>query len=87
MEQVREFLEKGYKETAGKDTIKQAIRALTEAVEAGSKNMEIAVVEADTGMRILDDAQVDALVEEINADKATADAARRGSTTGATGAS
>ena len=84
--QVREFLEKSYKETSGKETIKAAIRALTEAVEAGSKNIEIAVVEPDTGMRILEDAQVDALVEELNADKAAADAARRSGAT-ATGSS
>lgn len=80
--QVREFLEKGYKEVSGKETIKAAIRALTEAVEAGSKNMEVAVVERETGMRILADADVDSLVEEINADKAAADAARRSSATG-----
>lgn len=79
---VREFLEKGYKEVSGKETIKAAIRALTEAVEAGSKNMEVAVVERETGMRILADADVDSLVEEINADKAAADAARRSSATG-----
>ena len=79
---MREFLEKTYKETAGKETIKAAMRALTEAVEAGSKNIEIAVVEQDTGMRILGDAEVDALVEELNADKAAADAARRGGTAG-----
>lgn len=79
---MREFLEKSYKETSGKETIKATIRALTEAVEAGPKNIEIAVVEADTGMRILEDAQVDALVEELNADKAAADAARRSGTTG-----
>ena len=79
MQQVREFLEKGYKETSGKETIKATIRALTEAVEAGSKNIEIAIVEANTGMRILGDSEVDAL--------AAADAARRGSSTpGGTGA-
>ena len=79
---MREFLEKGYKETEGKETIKATIRALTEAVEAGSKNIEIAVVEPDTGMRILEDAEVDDLVGEINADKAAADAARRSGTAG-----
>ena len=44
--------------------------------------MEVAVVERETGMRILADADVDSLVEEINADKAAADAARRSSATG-----
>ncbi|KAK9812478.1 hypothetical protein WJX73_003214 [Symbiochloris irregularis] len=79
---VREFLEKGWKETSGRDTIKACMRALTEAVEAGSKNMEIAVVGPQGGMQILPDSEVDALVEEINADKAAADAARRASASG-----
>lgn len=50
--QIREFLEKNYTETSGRDTIKLAIRALMETVEASSKNIEIAVMEAD-GLRIL----------------------------------
>lgn len=40
--QTREFLEKHYAETSGKDTIKLAIRALMETVEAGSKSIEVA---------------------------------------------
>lgn len=39
--QVREYLEKQYQELAGKEAIKLAIKALTETVEAGSKNMEV----------------------------------------------
>lgn len=50
--QIREFLEKSFAETSGRDTIKLAIRALMETVEASSKNIEIAVMEA-TGLRIL----------------------------------
>jgi len=42
-------LEKNYKETAGTDTVKLAVKSLMEVVEAGSKNLEIAVMEKDTG--------------------------------------
>jgi hypothetical protein len=44
--QIREFLEKAYVETSGRDTIKLAIRSLMETVEASSKNIEVAVMEA-----------------------------------------
>ena len=47
--QVREYLEKSYEETTGTDTVKLAVKALMEVVEAGSKNLEIAVMEKDTG--------------------------------------
>ena len=47
--QVREYLEKNFQETAGMDTVKLAVKALMEVVEAGSKNLEIAVMEKDTG--------------------------------------
>lgn len=52
--QVREYLEKHYKETSGKATIKLAIQAITETVEAGSKSIELAVVEPETGLRFLE---------------------------------
>ena len=47
--QVREYLEKHWKETSGRDTLALAVRALMEVVEAGSKNLEIALMEAGTG--------------------------------------
>lgn len=47
--QVREYLEKSYEETEGANTVKLAVKALMEVVEAGSKNLEIAVMEKDTG--------------------------------------
>jgi len=43
--QVREYLEKNWADTSGTDTIKLAIRALMETVEASSKNIEVAVME------------------------------------------
>lgn len=39
--QVREFLEKHFTETRGMDTIKLALKALMETVEAGSKSLEV----------------------------------------------
>ncbi|CAD7697241.1 unnamed protein product [Ostreobium quekettii] len=75
---VREFLEKHYTETSGQDTVKLALKALLETVEPGSKTIELAVMEKDTGLRVLTDEQVDALVKEIEEEKAAAEAARRG---------
>lgn len=75
--QVREYLEKNYKDTSGKETIKLTIKALTEAVEAGSKSIELTVVEPGGKLRFLEDTEVDALVQEINDEKAAADASRR----------
>lgn len=75
---VREYLEKHYVETSGKETIKLAIRALMETVEAGSKSIEVAVMEKDTGLKILTDSEVDAFVKEVEDEKAAAEAARRG---------
>lgn len=75
---VREYLEKHYAESSGKDTIKLAIRALMETVEAGSKSIEVAVMEKDAGLKILTDEEVDAFVKEVEEEKAAAEAARRG---------
>lgn len=75
---IREFLEKHYTLTSGRDTVKLAIRSLMETVEAGSKSIDIAVMEKDTGLRLLTDEEVDALVKEVEEEKAAADAARRG---------
>ncbi|KAJ9510354.1 hypothetical protein QJQ45_015827 [Haematococcus lacustris] len=76
--QIREFLEKHYVETSGQDTIKLAIRALIETVEAGSKSIEIAVMSRDSGLRVLTDSEVDTLVKEVEAEKAAAEASKRG---------
>lgn len=74
--QTREFLEKNYEETSGDATLKLALRALLETVEASSKTVELAVMEP-SGLRILEDAKVDALVAEIEAEKAAAEAAKK----------
>ena len=69
---VREYLEKNWAETSGRDTLKAAVRALTEVVEGSSANIELAVVERGAGPRFLSDEEVDALVAEVEADKAAA---------------
>ena len=76
--QIREFLEKHYAETSGRDTVKLAIRALMETVEASSKSIEVSVMERGGGLRLLGDEELDALVAKVEADKAAAEAAKRG---------
>ena len=73
---LREFLEKNYKETSGQETIKLAIRALLEVVESGGKNLEVAVM-TKAGLRQLEESEIDAIVAEIEAEKAAAEAAKK----------
>ncbi|GJN34486.1 hypothetical protein PR202_gb23150 [Eleusine coracana subsp. coracana] len=135
---MREFLEKNYKETSGKETVKLAIRALLEVytlfllpaigaalrsvpcrlsklsfpeelssiaianlqlgiasvfkwsghciiqesplrvVESGGKNIEIAVMTKEDGLRELEESEIDEYVAEIEAEKAAAEAAKKG---------
>lgn len=75
---IREFLEKHYVETSGNDTIKLAIKALMETVEAGSKSIEVAVMDKAQGLRILTDDEVDVFVKQVEEEKAAAEAAKRG---------
>jgi 20S proteasome subunit alpha 4 len=74
---VREFLEKNWTETSGRDTAKLAMRALTEVVEGTAANLELAVVEKGTPPRFMTDEEVEALVAEVEADKAAAGPAGR----------
>jgi 20S proteasome subunit alpha 4 len=78
--QIREFLEKNYEETSGKQTVKLAIRALMETVEASSKSIEVAVMTLDGGLKFLDDAEVDELAKEVEVEKAALEAQKRGQT-------
>jgi len=57
-----------------------------ETVEASSKNIEVAVMEQGGGLRLLTDEELDALVAEVEADKAAAEAAKRGGGASAGGA-
>lgn len=75
--QTREYLEKNYEETSGEATLKLALKALLETIEASSKTVELAVMEP-SGLRFLDDATVDRLVAELEAEKQAAEAAKKG---------
>ena len=57
--------------------MKLAIQALTETVEAGSKSIEIAVMEKETGLRFLTDDEVDSLIDELAREKTAAENARK----------
>ncbi|XP_076910092.1 proteasome subunit alpha type-7-like, partial [Bidens hawaiensis] len=73
---MREFLEKNYKETSGQETVKLAIRALLEVVESGGKNIEVGVMTKE-GLKQLEESEIDAIVAEIEAEKAAAEAAKK----------
>eukprot|EP00271_Cylindrocystis_brebissonii_P012073 TRINITY_DN30156_c0_g1_i1.p1 TRINITY_DN30156_c0_g1~~TRINITY_DN30156_c0_g1_i1.p1 ORF type:complete len:252 (-),score=56.68 TRINITY_DN30156_c0_g1_i1:469-1224(-) len=75
---VREYLEKNYTETSGIDTVKLTVKALLEVVESGGKNIEIAVMTKDKGLRIWDEAEVEEIVAGIEAEKAALEAAKKG---------
>jgi 20S proteasome subunit alpha 4 len=75
---VREYLEKNYAATSGRDTAKLALRALTEVVEGSSKNVELAVVKKDEGLKFLTDEEVDAMAAEVEAERAAAAPQRGG---------
>uniref|UniRef100_A0A7S0Y9V0 Proteasome subunit alpha type n=1 Tax=Polytomella parva TaxID=51329 RepID=A0A7S0Y9V0_9CHLO len=72
---TREFLEKNFKETSGRDTVKLAVRALMETVEANAKSIEIAIMTTE-GLKILSDEDVEATVKEVEEEKAAAALAR-----------
>ncbi|GAV81713.1 LOW QUALITY PROTEIN: Proteasome domain-containing protein, partial [Cephalotus follicularis] len=59
---MREFLEKNYEETSGPETIKLAIRALigqqTSGFYCGGKNIEIAMMTKEHGLRQLEEAKI-----------------------------
>ncbi|TYH85600.1 hypothetical protein ES332_D02G279600v1 [Gossypium tomentosum] len=89
---MREFLEKNYKETSGHETIKLAIRALLEykclhdtftsvmqfmPSKGGGKNIEVATMTKEHGLRQLEESEIDAIVAEIEAEKAAAEAAKK----------
>lgn len=46
-------------------------------VESGGKNVEIAVMTREADLRQLDEAEIDAIVAEIEAEKAAAEAAKK----------
>lgn len=74
---IRDFLEKNYKECSGNETLKLAAKALLEVVESKGNNIEIAVMTQDKGLRQLEESEVEAIVAEVEAEKAAAEAAKK----------
>ncbi|KAI8099235.1 putative PRE6-20S proteasome subunit [Halteromyces radiatus] len=67
---VREFLEKNYNDDMDeKHAIKLTVKSLLEVVQTGAKNIEIAVMTSDNVVKILDLAEVEAVVAEIEKEK------------------
>lgn len=48
-----------------------------QVVESGGKNIEVAVMTKDKGLQQLEEAEIDAIVAEIEAEKAAAEAAKK----------
>lgn len=46
-------------------------------VESGGKNIEVAVMTREQGLRQLEEAEIDAIVADIEAEKAAAEAAKK----------
>jgi len=74
---VKEYLEKNYSDQAAQDGVKLACRALLEVVEAGSKNIEVAVLRKGEDLKMLDDAEVDKIVLALEAEKVAAEKAKK----------
>lgn len=74
---VKEFLEKNYSEETAVDSVKLACRALLEVVEAGGKNIEVAVLRHGKPLRMLTDDEVEKLCTELEAEKAAEEAAKK----------
>ncbi|XP_050144250.1 proteasome subunit alpha type-7-like [Malus sylvestris] len=68
----------GAAERSGQETVKLAIRALLEVVESGGKHIEVAVMTKDHGLKQLEEAKIDAIVVDIESEKASAVATKNG---------
>ena len=71
---VKEYLEKNYDEETAKDGVKLACRALLEVVEAGGKNIEVAVLRKGQDLVMLSDDEVETMVTALQAEKDEEDA-------------
>merc|ERR1719213_1100627 len=66
---VKELLEKNYNEETSADAVKLACRALLEVVEAGGKNIEVAVLRKGSDLQMLSDDEVETMVTALQAEK------------------
>lgn len=74
---LREYLEKGYKEDMSyHQSVKLAVEALLEVVES-SKNIEICVMTADRKVKTLEDAEIDTFVKEIEKEREEDEASKK----------
>ncbi|UPQ97005.1 alpha subunit D of 20S proteasome [Chloropicon primus] len=62
---IREYLEKNFEETEGRETQVLALKALTEMVEPSSKNIDVAVMRKGTQAVYLPSEEVDAILKEL----------------------
>eukprot|EP00325_Prymnesiales_sp_UTEX-LB-985_P029455 CAMPEP_0174716058 /NCGR_PEP_ID=MMETSP1094-20130205/22758_1 /TAXON_ID=156173 /ORGANISM="Chrysochromulina brevifilum, Strain UTEX LB 985" /LENGTH=247 /DNA_ID=CAMNT_0015915731 /DNA_START=88 /DNA_END=831 /DNA_ORIENTATION=- len=74
---VKEFLEKNYNEETAVDGVKLACRALLEVVEAGGKNIEVAVLRRGQPLEMKSDDFVEKLCAELEAEKEAAEKANK----------
>ena len=74
---VKEYLEKNYSEQTAQDGVKLACRALLEVVEAGSKNIEVAVLRRGEELKMLGDEEVETIVQALEAEKKAAEAKKK----------
>jgi len=77
MKTVKEYLEKNYSTETAQDGVKLACRALLEVVEAGGKNIEVAVLRKGQPLEFLTDEAVDKVVNEVEAEKAEAEKSKK----------
>ncbi|CAL9071319.1 unnamed protein product, partial [Musa textilis] len=75
---LREFLEKNYMETSGHETVKLAIgKSLKEVISTLNSPMSLNINCISILDLHQDDAEIDAIVAEIQAEKAAVDAAKK----------
>lgn len=77
MKTVKEYLEKNYSTETAQDGVKMACQALLEVVEAGGKNIEVAVLRKGQPLEFLTDEAVDKVVNEVEAEKAEAEKSKK----------
>lgn len=77
MKTVKEYLEKNYSAETAQDGVKMACRALLEVVEAGGKNIEVAVLRKGQPLEFLSDEAVDKVIVEVEAEKAEAEKSKK----------